>query len=141
MIEVAAAIIEKDGKILIAKRKKGKHLEDKWEFPGGKIEENETPNDCLERELLEEFGVKTKAGEFVAESVFDYGEGKKIRLSGYMVEYLSGDFLLNDHSEIAWVKAEDFYDYDFAPADLPIVAELRKRDYWKMKSFETTRPS
>jgi len=61
MVVVTAAIIEKNGKILIAQRKKGTQLEYKWELPGGKLENDETPEECLERELREEFGVETRA--------------------------------------------------------------------------------
>lgn len=103
MIDVVAAIIEKDGKFLIAKRKIGKHLGGKWEFPGGKIEADETPEQCLERELKEEFGILVKAGDFVAESQFNYGD-REIKLLGYKADYIAGDFLLNDHEEIRWVS-------------------------------------
>lgn len=124
MINVAAAIIEKDGKFLIAKRKKGKHLEGKWEFPGGKIEANETPEKCLERELKEEFGILVKVGDFFAENQFNYGD-REIRLHGYKVDYITGDFLLNDHEEIRWVTNNEFSQFDFAEADLSLVEKLK----------------
>ena len=60
MIRVTAAVIEKNNKILIAQRKKEKHLGLKWEFPGGKIDDGESPESCLRRELKEEFGIETK---------------------------------------------------------------------------------
>jgi mutator protein MutT len=127
MIEVVAGIIQKDGKILIAKRKQGAHLEGFWEFPGGKIEPGETPQQSLERELQEEFGIFSKTGDFVGESIFDYGQGKTIRLSGYFVNYLSGDFILNDHSEIQWIEKSKFDDFIFAPADIPIISKLLEK--------------
>jgi 8-oxo-dGTP diphosphatase len=123
MIEVVAAIIKKDGKILIARRKKGSHMEGMWEFPGGKIEVGETPQQCLERELKEEFEIICKAGEFVAESIFNYGI-KVVKLSGYFAEHLDGEFVLNDHSEIKWVTPGEFSDFEFAPADIPIANKL-----------------
>lgn len=119
-IDVTAAIMEDNGKFLIAKRKAGKHLEGKWEFPGGKIEYRETPEQCLARELKEEFGIITKIGNFVGESIFDYGS-RKIRLLGYRVAYLTGDFHLKDHDEIAWVSADEFCKYDIADADMPLI--------------------
>ena len=122
-IDVTAAIIERDGKFLIAKRKKGKHLEGKWEFPGGKIEEGETPEECLCRELFEEFGIQAKVEEYICDSIFDYGE-KHIRLMGYRVKYISGNFLLNDHDDMRWITKAEFGDFDFAPADLPIIEKL-----------------
>jgi len=126
MIEVCAGIIQKDGKILIARRKLGAHLEGMWEFPGGKVEIGESHEQCLRRELFEEFGIETTVGDFVAQSIFDYGKGKEIRLSGYLVAYLSGEFVLNDHSEICWIDAAEFDNFDFAPADLPILEVLKK---------------
>lgn len=123
MIDVAAAIIEKDGRFLIARRKKGKHLGDKWEFPGGKIEMGETPEECLRRELEEEFGIAAEISGFVAESVFDYGD-RKVRLVGYRAHYLSGEFRPNAHEEIVWIAPGEFGNFDFAEADVPLIEKI-----------------
>ena len=123
MINVTAAIIERDGKFLIAKRKKGKYLEHKWELPGGKVEPNETPETCLARELKEEFDIVAEINNFISESVFDYGD-KKIRLLGYRAKYISGDFKLNAHDEIRWISKDEFSNFDFAEADIPIMAAI-----------------
>ncbi len=122
-INVTAAIIEDNGKFLIAKRAKGKHLEGRWEFPGGKIEVNETPEACLQRELKEEFGITTKILGFVAESIFNYGD-RNIKLLGYRAKYISGEFQLNAHDEIRWIGLNEFNKYDFAEADLPLIEKL-----------------
>jgi len=122
-IAVTAAIIEKDGKFLIARRKKGKHLEGKWEFPGGKIEKQETPEMCLARELQEEFGILAEITDFITESLFNYGD-RKIRLLGYRAKYLSGEFRLNAHDEIKWINKNEFGKFDFAEADLPLVEKI-----------------
>ena len=73
-IDVTAAIIRKNGKVLIARRARGQHLEGLWEFPGGKIENGETPEACLKRELFEEFGIDVRIGRFIAESCFSYNQ-------------------------------------------------------------------
>lgn len=120
MIDVTAAIIKRGGKFLIAKRARGKHLAGKWEFPGGKIEVGESPESCLRRELEEEFGITAKVTDFVAESIFDYGD-RKVRLLGYYANYISGEFRLNAHDEIAWISPEEFVNFNFAEADLLLI--------------------
>jgi len=121
---VVAAIIEREGRVLIGKRKKGKHLEGKWEFPGGKIEKNETPEVCLERELREEFNIVTKAGEYLGENIYEHDD-RIIRLLGYRGVYVSGDFILVEHDEIRWVALEELNLYDFASADIPFLEKLK----------------
>lgn len=124
-IDVVAGIIQRDdGKILIARRKPGSHLAGCWEFPGGKIEGGESPEECLERELREELGIITKTGGFVAESVYDYGN-KKIRLLAYFVQYLDGDFVLDSHDRIEWVHLSEVDDYQLAPADVPLLTSIQ----------------
>src|SRR6056297_3596411 len=102
VINVTAAVIVKDGKVLAARRAPGKHLEGYWEFPGGKLEPLETPENCLERELTEEFAIRSKVGAFIAESVYDYGT-KIVRLLAFEVEHISGEFKLTDHDELRWL--------------------------------------
>jgi 8-oxo-dGTP diphosphatase len=123
MIKVTAAVIEKDGQILIAKRKRGDHFEHKWEFPGGKIRAGESPEECLKRELREELGIETRVGEFVCSSRCDYGH-ISIELLAYRVSHVSGEFQLNDHETIAWVSPEDLETYDFPEADIPVIKRL-----------------
>lgn len=125
MIDVTAAILKKDNKYLIAKRIKGGSLEGRWEFPGGKIESGETPEECLKRELLEEFGIESVIRGFLTQNVYDYGD-RKIRLLGYYAEYVSGDFVLSAHDEIKWVDIQDLDSYDFAPADIPLIQKLKE---------------
>ncbi len=125
-INVTAAIITRDGKVLAARRGPGKHLEGYWEFPGGKLEKNETPEGCLERELAEEFRIRSKAGAYIGESVYDYGE-KIVRLLGYEVEHLSGDFELVDHDELRWLEVDQLSDVKWAPADIPLVEQYETR--------------
>ncbi len=122
-ITVTAAVLEKDGRVLIARRKRGDRLADKWEFPGGKIEEGETPEVCLRRELREEFGIDVAVGGFVGQSRHAYPH-VEIDLLAYRATHVSGDFELYEHEEIRWVYPADFHRYDFSAADLPIVRIL-----------------
>lgn len=124
---VTAAIIERRGKFLIAKRKAGSHLEGLWEFPGGTVEKDEEPAACIERELKEELGIKAVAIEFFGKSLFNY-ETKKVRLLAFLVRYISGDFIPYEHEELRWVSAGQLAEYSFAPADLPFVEKLRSAE-------------
>jgi len=122
---VTAAVIERDGKILIARRKKGDRMEGLWEFPGGKLEGNESPEECLSRELHEEFGIEAEIGDFLLSSPYEYPH-LKIELLAYRATYISGDFKLNDHDEIRWVSPSEFKRYDLAGADVPVADILMK---------------
>ncbi len=126
MKRVTAAVIEKDGKILIARRRKGDHLEHKWEFPGGKIEGAETPEECLRRELQEEFGVETEIKEFICSNRHEY-DHITIELLAYAASHISGEFELNSHDEIQWIEPDKLASYDFAEADKPIIEKLIDR--------------
>ncbi len=121
MIQVTAAILVKDNKFLIAKRPAHDKLANKWEFPGGKIEDGETPEECLKRELYEEFKIRVKVGNYFYKSI--YGE---IELLAYYVEWIEGTMDLVVHDEIRWVAPGEFGRVDFAPADLVIVAALQE---------------
>jgi 8-oxo-dGTP diphosphatase len=124
LITVTAAIIEKDGLIFAARRKATKHLGGLWEFPGGKIELDETPEGCLARELTEEFGIEVQVGLFFGESIYDYGE-KTIRLLAFHVEHVGGDFMLNDHDELRWLAIDELDEVEWAPADIPLLEKVK----------------
>ena len=118
-LKVVAAVIKQKDKILIARRKRGKHLELKWEYPGGKLEKYEDEIAALKRELKEEFSIDTEISKYLTESFYEY-ENININLRAYLVENFSGNFNLKDHDKIDWIKIEDIEKYDFAPADIPI---------------------
>jgi 8-oxo-dGTP diphosphatase len=125
---VTAAVIERDGHILIAKRKQGKQHVGNWEFPGGTLEEGETPEQCLKRELQEELAITAEVGGLICISEYSYTPDWTIRLLAYRTTVISGIFNLNDHEEIRWVKPTDLANYDFPEADRPIVEKLIKED-------------
>ena len=118
-IKVVAAVIRQKDKILIARRKIGKHLELKWEYPGGKLENDEKEIAALKRELKEEFSIDASIGKYLTDSFYEYDD-ININLKAYLVESFSGNFQLIDHDKIEWIKIEDIKKYDFAPADIPI---------------------
>lgn len=121
MIDVVAVILENEfGEVLIAKRKKGKVLEGYWEFPGGKVEKNETPENSLKREIKEEMNIDISVGGFVGENIHKYERGS-IRLLAYKGNILGGKITLIDHDEYRWVKSRDLKLYKLAPADVPLI--------------------
>ena len=128
MITVVAALIKKDNKYLIAKRSTGSEIVlGKWEFPGGKVKDNETEEQAIEREIKEEFEMDIKAIRFITNNIYEY-PGKTIDLRLYECKYIAGEFYLHDHSEYKFVKKEDIIKYDLCPADIPIseyVKELK----------------
>ena len=126
MITVIAALIEKDSKVLIAKRSTGdKNNFGKWEFPGGKVKDNETEKHAIEREIMEEFELKIKASKFIVNSVCKY-PNKVIDLRLYSCDYISGNFRLHDHSEYKWVNVNEILNYDLCKADISLAKYLLK---------------
>jgi len=123
---VTAAIIEQNGRILIAKRRQGSKFGGKWEFPGGKVEKGETPQQCLKRELREELAVTAEIGSLYCTSEYSYTPHQTIRLLAYRTTVISGAFDLNDHEEIRWVEPANLGRYVFLEADKPIVEKLMK---------------
>lgn len=123
MQTVTAAVMEKDGRILIAQRCRGDHLQHKWELPGGKLEPGETPEQCLKRELREEFDIETEIGEFVGSSEYHYRH-ISIRLMVFRAYHVSGELNAREHETIEWVLPSELKGYDFSEADKPIIQTL-----------------
>jgi len=115
-INVVAAIIRKDDFYLLAKRNKDKYMGLKWEFPGGKVEENETFKEALSREILEELNVNIQIHSKVAEERYQ-DEEINITLHYYMCSLIDNDIVLSEHEAIEWVKKQDFLKYEFVPGD------------------------
>lgn len=125
MIDVTAAILIENGRVLIARRRPGASQAGMWEFPGGKVGPGETPAQCLKREIREELGIEIAVGEFFGESVYAYKD-QTIRLLAYRVRAEGGEMSRNDHAELAWVAVTDLGRYRFCPADVPFTEKLRK---------------
>lgn len=128
MKDVTAAIFINSNKVFIARRAPGQKMAGGWEFPGGKVEANETPEQCLERELFEELGIVVKTKEFFCESIYAYPHGE-IRLLAYVVERVSGRLRLCVHDEYQWVELASLLEYPLLPADIPIAQKIIEK--WK----------
>ena len=120
MIAVVAALLVRDGKLMIAQRPAGKHMAGKWEFPGGKIEKGETPERALERELWEELGVKTRTGRIYHAIHHSYPE-KDILLLFYRSRLIEGEPRPIEEADIRWIEEAQIRDFDWAEADAPLI--------------------
>ncbi len=126
VLVVAVALIDPDGRVLIAQRPEGKQLAGLWEFPGGKVEPGERPETALIRELKEELGIDvTEAclAPFVfASHAYD---SFHLLMPLYLCRRWSGVVVKHEHAALAWVKPNRLGDYPMPPADEPLVAWLR----------------
>ncbi len=121
-IEVVAAAIERDGRILICQRKRGSRHALKWEFPGGKIEPGETPEEALARELREELGIEAVIGEEMADYHVHYPGGRPIHLRFYRVTEFSGEPRNLEFEQILWDRRDRLRNHDFLEGDLEFIA-------------------
>jgi 8-oxo-dGTP diphosphatase len=124
MKQVVAALILKDGKILVCQRTRHQTMPLKWEFPGGKIEEGEQPRDALRRELDEELGIEAKIEEEIARIRHEYPGGGAVELRFYAVRKYKGELENRIFKEIRWALPSELPSYDFLEADLTLVKDL-----------------
>jgi 8-oxo-dGTP diphosphatase len=124
MKRVVAAIILKDGKILVCQRTRHQVMPLKWEFPGGKIETGEQPRDALRRELDEELGIDATVGEEVARIQHNYKGGRSVELRFYLVKEYSGEIENRIFQDVQWADRKSLPEYDFLEADLQLVKDL-----------------
>ncbi|WP_027416290.1 (deoxy)nucleoside triphosphate pyrophosphohydrolase [Aneurinibacillus terranovensis] len=120
---VGAVIINRHGEVLCALRSQRMPLPGMWEFPGGKIEEGENPQQALKREIKEELDIDIKVGELVSDSVYEYPD-TAIHLMTYYASIVSGEPNVREHEKVVWLARKDLSSLEWAPADMPTVTIL-----------------
>ena len=125
VVRVVGAVLWYEGKLLAAKRKSSSKLGGYWEFPGGKIESNESPKEALERELDEELNISVYIGEEICTVQHKY-DFATIELTTFHCTYVSGELILNDHDEVRWLPVAELSSLEWAPADLPTIVYLKE---------------
>lgn len=133
-IEVSAGLVFRDGQLLITQRPAGSHLAGLWEFPGGKREPGETWEACLERELVEELGVRVTVGRLFDEVVHDY-PGKRVHLRFFVCRVLEGEPVPLGCAALRWVTAPALASHEFPPADANLLAALPAAPEFAEKRF------
>jgi len=124
-MDVVAAVIERDGRILIARRPPALHLGGLWEFPGGKRNPGESATAALEREIREELGATVTVGPLLETVAWTYPE-KRVRLSFFRCS-IDGEPRALEGQELAWVRPAELGGYEFPPADAVLLARLSRR--------------
>lgn len=125
-INVVAAIIKKDDQIMIAQRIKGE-FEGQWEFPGGKIEFGETPQEALKRELIEEMELSINVGDYLITAEYDYSTFH-LSMQCFMCSLENEEIILHDHSAIKWISLdEDIKNITWVPADVQVIEAVQRR--------------
>lgn len=124
VISVVCAIVIYSEKILAVQRGPKMSLPLKWEFPGGKIEENETEEDCIKREIREELNIEILLLKKLSSSYYDYPDFS-IELIPFVAQYLSGEIILKEHLSYQPLNLSELSNLDWAAADWPIVKELQ----------------
>lgn len=123
VIRVVGAAIIRDGRVFCAQRGAGKQVAGRWEFPGGKIEPGETPQQALVREIREELRCTVRVGARVETTDNPYSFGT-VELSTYYCRLVSGTPILTEHQQARWERPEDMPSLDWAPADRPAMREI-----------------
>ncbi len=121
---VVAALIVRGDQILICQRRPDQPMGLQWEFPGGKIEAGEGPEQALRRELSEELGIDAKIGPLVTHIRHNYRHGGAVDLQFFVVREFSGNLENKIFAQMLWVRLEDLPTYDFLPADRGLIREL-----------------
>ena len=124
MIDVVASVIKKENKYLIAQRNRNKHFSYHWEFPGGKVDQGETFELALHREIKEELSIEIKIHEKISSQ--KHQDNKiDVEIHYFLCEHLSGKIKLSEHEDMSWVTKDDLFDYKMAPGDSKIIKFLK----------------
>lgn len=121
---VAAALIVREGEVLIGQRRPDQPMALLWEFPGGKIEAGESPQQALERELSEELGIHASIGPAVTRIRHNYRHGGAVDLQFFTVHEFAGEIVNHIYQQVKWVKLTDLTSYDFLAADRGLIRDL-----------------
>jgi 8-oxo-dGTP diphosphatase len=121
MITVTCAIIENGGRVLCAQRSELMNLPMKWEFPGGKVEAGEEPEECLKREIREELGVEIIIVERLISNIHTYPDQKSFELIPFRCRLAGGKLDVKEHKLVKWLKRADLRELDWAEADIPVL--------------------
>jgi 8-oxo-dGTP diphosphatase len=125
MLVAAVALVDADRRVLIAQRPEGKPLAGLWEFPGGKLEAGETPEQALIRELEEELGIATKSACLAPVSFASHSyESFHLLMPLYVCRKWQGTPVAREHAALKWVRPQALRDYPMPPADEPLIAAL-----------------
>jgi 8-oxo-dGTP diphosphatase len=126
VIVAAAALLNGEGAVLIAKRPKGRPLAGLWEFPGGKVEAGEEPEEALIRELNEELGIEIAKGDLVPLTFASHAYSDfHLLMPVYLCRRWQGDVTATERQELLWVRPDQLGLYDMPPADEPLKVALR----------------
>lgn len=120
-IDVTCAIIVENQKVLCVQRSENMTLPLKWELPGGKVELNETPEECLIREIQEELGIMIEIKKKLDNNVHRYSKNLTINLIPFLCQIQEGNLTLKEHRQGKWLEKSQLEDLDWAEADIPIV--------------------
>ncbi len=125
-VHVTAAVIIQDNKILCVQRNENKYdyISKKWEFPGGKVEENEQLEETIKREIQEELNLNIDVKSFLIQVNHQYPDFQ-LKMDTFICEIKSGIIKLNEHIDFKWLSINELSDLDWAAADIPIVKKLR----------------
>ncbi|MFC2080065.1 (deoxy)nucleoside triphosphate pyrophosphohydrolase [Bacteroidota bacterium] len=123
MIEVTCALILKDDKMLLTQRSESMSHPLRWEFPGGKIQDGESPENCIKREISEELHIEITLERMLPSVIYDYGLNK-IKLTPFICSMDTDQIMLEQHKAYVWISKDEIEEYDLLEADIEVINSL-----------------